>query len=294
MTRPAAALALGGAQFGLDYGISNRRGRIPFGEVERILSRAAEAGVWTIDTAPAYGDSEEVIGAIAGNDPDWLIITKTADLSGPGNAARRLSDGLARSLERLQRPGVDTLLFHRAADLDRDDAGEILHAAAELKRAGLTRRLGVSVYESTDLDAVLRRGSWDVVQVPLSIVDQRLIKSGHLARLAGAGIEVHVRSVFLQGLLLASPEGLPGFAVPFDPALSRVRERSRDLGISPLELCLAFVRRLPEVAVCLIGLSGLEDLEQALAARLPDLPDLADLAVDQPDLVDPRRWPQRG
>lgn len=293
MTRPAA-LALGGAQFGLDYGISNRRGRIPFGEVERILARAAEAGVWTIDTAPAYGDSEEVIGAIAGNDPDWLIITKTADLSGPGNAARRLSDGFARSLERLRRPGVDTLLFHRAADLDRDDAGEILHAAAELKRAGLTRRLGVSVYESTDLDAVLRRGSWDVVQVPLSIVDQRLIKSGHLARLAVAGIEVHVRSVFLQGLLLASPEGLPGFAAPFAPALSRVRERSRDLGISPLELCLAFVRRLPEVAVCLIGLSGLEDLEQALAARLPDLPDLADLAVDQPDLVDPRRWPQRG
>lgn len=289
-----AALALGGAQFGLDYGISNRRGRVPFGEVERILVRAAEAGVWTIDTAPAYGDSEDVVGRVLGGDPRWRVITKTADLSGPEPAARRLSEGLARSLERLRRPGVDTLLFHRAADLDRDDAGELLEAAAELKRAGLTRRLGVSVYESTDLDAVLRRGSWDVVQVPLSIVDQRLIKSGHLARLAGAGIEVHVRSVFLQGLLLCPPEDLPGFAAPFAPALSHVHERSRHLGISPLELCLAFVRRLPEVSACLIGLSGLGDLEQALAARLPDLPDLADLALDQPDLVDPRRWPRRG
>ena len=294
MTRPAAVLALGGAQFGLDYGISNRRGRIPFGEVESILARAVEAGVRTIDTAPAYGDSEDVVGRIVGDDPRWRVITKTADLSGPEPAARRLSVGLARSLERLRRPGIDTLLFHRAADLDRDDAGELLEAAEDLKRTGLTRRLGVSVYESTDLDAVLRRGSWDVVQLPLSIIDQRLIRSGHLARLAGAGIEVHVRSTFLQGLLLGPPEDLPGFAVPFASALSRVHERSRDLGISPLELCLAFVRRLPEVSVCLIGLSGLGDLEQALAARLPELPDLADLAIDRPDLVDPRRWPHRG
>jgi aryl-alcohol dehydrogenase-like predicted oxidoreductase len=293
MTGAAAALALGGAQFGLDYGISNRRGRIPFSEVERILTRAAEAGVWTIDTAPAYGDSEDVVGRILGDDPRWRVITKTADLSGLEDAARCLSDGLSRSLERLQRSSIDTLLFHRVTDLDRNDAEELLEAAEELKRVGLTRRLGVSVYESADLDVVLRRGSWDVVQVPLSIVDQRLIKSGHLARLARAGIEVHVRSVFLQGLLLCPPEDLPDFAAPFASALSRLRERSRGLGISPLELCLASVRRLPEVSLCLIGLSGLGDLEQALAARLPDLPDLADLALDQPDLVDPRRWPRR-
>jgi len=290
-----ASFALGGAQFGLDYGISNSRGRLPVPEVERILARAGAAGVTMVDTAPAYGDSEEVLGKILGDDPGWQVVTKTADLAGAatGEAAGRLTRGLDRSLERLRRTSVDTLLFHRAADLGRDDAGELIDAAAQAKRVGLTRRIGVSVYDAADLDALADLQSWDVVQVPLSIVDQRLIRSGHLTQLAKTGTEVHVRSVFLQGLLLCPSSARPPFTIPYEAALDRVHELARDLRVTPLELCLAFVRCLPGASVCLIGLSSPTDLDQALSATVPDLPDLSDLAVEDTTLIDPRRWPRR-
>jgi len=294
MTRPIASLALGGAQFGLDYGISNRRGRVPFAEVEAILAKAADAGIAFVDTAPAYGDSEEVLGAILAGDPKWRIITKTVDLSSLplGAAAARLEEGLERSLLRLKRREVDTLLFHRPHDLAREDGAEIWEKAAGLKRRGLVRRLGLSIYAEADLDLPGRR-RWDVVQAPTSIVDQRLISSGAFRRLASAGVEVQVRSIFLQGLLL-SPESRPaGLVSAHAASLARFRDLADRLGLTPLELCLAHVRRLPEVAICLVGISSAGELEQILAARLPELPDTAVLAVDAPDLVDPRRWPPR-
>ena len=97
----------------------------------------------------------------------------------------------------------------------------------------------------------------------------------------------------LQGLLACRAEVLPPFVARFASSLRRVAERARALDASPVELCLAFARRVPGVSVCLVGLSGIGDLDQALAEPVPNLPDLSDLAVPDVDLIDPRRWPAR-
>lgn len=294
MSAEPAPLVLGGAQFGLDYGVSNRRGRIPAREAAEILAMAAAAGIGMIDTAPAYGDSEETVGTLIGADPRWRIVTKTVDIARhpPGKAADALSQGVSASLARLRRSRVDILLFHRAADLGREDADEILDAARALRTSGSVGQLGVSIYDAAELDAVLELIRWDVVQVPLSVIDQRLVRSGHVARLAEAGIEVQARSVFLQGLLLQAVDDLPVFAQPFASALGAVGRRAGDLGISALALCLAFVRTNPQLAACVVGVSSVRDLAQILDAGTRALPDLSELAIADPALVDPRRWPR--
>lgn len=291
-----ARIGLGGAQFGLDYGVSNPRGRISEAEVGRLLATAAAAGIATIDTAPAYGESETVIGRLIGADPAWSIVTKSVDLAQAptGKAAGLFADGVRRSLDRLRRPYLDVLLFHRVDDLKREDAPDIVATAEGLRDAGLIRRLGFSAYDAAEIDLGIARLKCDVAQVPYSLVDQRLASSGHLRTLARNCIEVHARSVFLQGLLLLPIDRLPVYARAFAGGLDRVHRRAADLGLTTMELCLAHARQAPGVAIVLVGVASLGDLEQIVAVTPRELPDLSGLAVADPALVDPRRWPMAG
>ena len=78
MTRqPAVRLGLGSAQFGLDYGVTNLRGQTTPADVAELLRIAGHAGVRVIDTAPAYGSSEETIGACLPSEHHFRIVTKT-------------------------------------------------------------------------------------------------------------------------------------------------------------------------------------------------------------------------
>ena len=127
----------------------------------------------------------------------------------------------------------------------------------------------------------------EIVQVPVNIADQRLIRDGTLARLHGEGVEVHARSVFLQGLLLADPERMP-------PALRPIEAYARAAGVSRLALTLGFVAQIPEVEVVLVGVAGLDELEAIVAAARVALGrrDLSGLAVSDEMLLDPSRWPK--
>jgi aryl-alcohol dehydrogenase-like predicted oxidoreductase len=291
-----SALGLGTAQLGLPYGVSNRGGQPSEAEAAAILERALRGGVGTIDTAPAYGEAEALLGRLLPTGAEVRVFTKTPPLAGREvsaaecDAVRRAAE---RSLELLRRERLDGLLLHHGAELARPGGELLARRLAELREEGLARRLGVSVYTREELDAARARLDLDLVQLPLNAFDQRLLRDGTLAELRAGGVEVHVRSAFLQGLLLIEPGELPPdlAAVAVAP-LRRFEELRRNRGLSRIEAALGPLRDLPEVDVVLVGTNSAGELEECLAAmRGGPGPGLdRELAVEDPELIDPRRW----
>ncbi len=271
--------------------MTNACGIVPVDEVVAILETGRSCGITMLDTAPAYGTAEEVLGRI---DVASLfeVVTKTsAPLQRDGQAAGdALVAGLRNSLERLGRTQIDTLLLHHGGDLA-GSAG-LLDGLCRAKSDGLTRRIGVSVYRSDEIDIALANFTPDVVQVPLNCLDQRLLGSGHLRRLADRGVEIHARSAFLQGLLLADPASRPRWAQQ-DAALRRFDRTVRELAITPLRLCLGFSLSLSEVAKIVVGATSCAELAAIVEAARCEPPDLdwSELAAAESLLLDPRRWP---
>jgi len=291
-------LGIGAAQFGLDYGISNPAGKTSLLEVENILALAAESQIEVIDTAADYGISEEVLGKALPARHRFRIVTKTTRLDAMevAQASLILRQTLARSLDRLRQPSVYALLFHDAGDLASPGADRFLEAALELKRSGLVRKIGVAVYDADEIDGVLPRFPLDLVQLPLSIFDQRLLASGHLQKLKNLGVEIHARSVFLQGLLLMDAADLPDYFHGLRSRLARYRTSLRQRGISPTRAALGFVAGMAEVDTVVCGLNNSGQFRELIGemcdSALPESNFFAQFAISEAAFLNPSKWPR--
>jgi aryl-alcohol dehydrogenase-like predicted oxidoreductase len=287
-----AALGLGTAQFGMDYGISNRSGRTPESEVSAILSRAWEKGVRVLDTAAAYGESEEVLGRAMPESAAFRVVTKTPPLLGL-NGAPNIGQAFAEQLSRLRHKRIYGLLVHRADDLLGPWGDAIFAELRNLKKMGVVERIGASVYSETEIEALLGRFDLDLVQLPVNVFDQRLIGNGVLDRLKERGVEIHARSALLQGLLLMAPDAVPPFLRGLRKPIADFRAAARERGLSPLRAALSFVKNLAAVDVVIVGVTSLPELEEVLRAFEGDARfDAGALACADARLVNPALWRQ--
>jgi aryl-alcohol dehydrogenase-like predicted oxidoreductase len=290
-----AQLALGSAQFGLDYGATNPDGQVRPAEVARILAAASAAGVDLIDTAPSYGKAEAVLGSIPAS-AAFRFVSKTPRFRGqPIGAAEvaALQCSFEASCRALGQHRLHGLLLHNVEDLLAPGGGGLLGVMRELQAAGRVAKIGISVYTEQEIDRAQRFGFVDIVQVPFSLVDQRLLHSGHLAALARAGIELHARSIFLQGLLLLRPEALPRHLARFASQLERLLAECHRAAITPLAAALGFVLAQREIREIIVGVTSVSQFAaiQAAARPLPAGFDWRACAATDAAWLHPGQWP---
>ena len=290
-------IGLGTVQFGLDYGVSNPRGRVAEQEVRRILRTAWDSGVRFLDTAAAYGTSEEVLGRAIEPDCRFQIVTKVPKITpehGPGEAAPFIRRTFEQSLRRLRADSVYSLMFHHADDLLSEVGDEAYTTLQAFKRDGLIKKIGVSAYTQPQLEAVLKRFKCDLVQVPVSVLDQRLVQSGCLADLQRQGIEIHARSVFLQGLLLMNPDELKSHFAPVRPLLHEFHAEAKRLGVTPLKLALTYISGIDMISQMIVGVTREEELREILdTLREPVSTDFDRFAVSDEAMINPALWPTK-
>lgn len=294
MTAPLSRFILGTVQFGLAYGISNVSGKVAEGEAAHILDAAREHGIGLLDCAAAYGDAEDVLARLDARGRGFGVITKTQPLSQAGSVAAVLAR-VDRSLALLGAP-LDTIMVHHAGDLARDlegEAGAAIWAGLQaLKSSGQVRRIGISAYHADGPLKLAQRFSPDVMQLPVSILDQRLVADGTLSALAALGVEVHARSIFLQGAIFLDPARLPARLAHCAPRLAAFHALLARLGTSPLEAALSFIQLASGVNRIVAGVTSAKELDGlALHARAkPPVTDWSSFAMDDPILLDPSRW----
>lgn len=287
-------IGLGTVQFGLDYGISNQDGQTSPEEIARILDVARENRIKVVDTAALYGTSEEVLGRTLPHDHDFRIVTKTIRLDAGRITtadADRLERAFIASLEKLGSKSVYGLMFHNADDL-LAQGGEILMERLKiLQQNGRVRKIGASVYTADQIDRILERFDIDLIQLPMNVLDQRLLAGGYLAALKSRGIEIHVRSAFLQGLLLMAPENVPDCFAPVRRHLKKYHEYLQANGITPVQAALGFLAGRDEFDIIVCGVNNHRQLMELCRSANP-LPgiDFSPFALDDADLLNPSQW----
>ncbi len=285
-------LALGSAQFGLNYGIANQGGKVSADELESILIAARRQGLNTIDTAIAYGDSEERLGA-AGV-ADWHLVSKLPAVpEGEKDLSAWVFQEVQGSLKRLNVSRLYGLLLHRPEQLLGSQGLMISRALEEVKTRGLVSKIGVSIYEPDDLHNLLNSCSFDLVQAPLNVLDQRIVNTGWAAKLNELGIELHTRSCFLQGLLLIPTSQRPDKFNKWKALWDQFDGWVGKSGLSPLQACVQFVLSIPEVSKMVIGVDTLLQLQEILVASNLEAGSYLYPKWDEPpapELLNPARW----
>jgi aryl-alcohol dehydrogenase-like predicted oxidoreductase len=265
-------------------------------EVSKILALAWRAGIDMLDTARLYGESEAVLGRTMGSSP-WRVVSKTArfrDLDG-GAVRDQLGADLVRSLTKLSLPALYGLLVHDAEDLLVAQGGHLWDALAERREEGIVGKVGASVYTGRQIEMLLDRFDLDLIQIPINAIDQRLVRTGLLPELKRRGIEIHARSAFLQGLLLAPPEAIDARLGILRTKIGALQAAWREADLTPLEGALAAVLRQPEIDCIIVGVASGEELRQILTAKDKASRVGAEFAIEQWALddecyVNPALW----
>ncbi|MDO8799320.1 bifunctional regulator KidO [Phenylobacterium sp.] len=287
MTSPLSKLGLGSGQFALEQ--ASLRGRPPQAEVRDILDIAARTQLAVFDVAGRSPQVESVLGEIMPRPNPFRISISTV------RADRGPDFVEAEARATLRRLGVETadaILVPSATDLFGPHGLALWDRLKALKDQGLTKKIGVSVFASDDPLGVARRFRPDIIQAPASLLDQRLLIDGTLAALTGIGIEVHLRSIFLSGLLFLPADRAPNHLKEAASRISRARRLIAEGRSDPLQAALGFALSRPEAAAVLVGVTTAAELNAVIAAASSPPPDLDwdDMAIDDPVALDPRAW----
>lgn len=293
-------LCLGTAQFGLAYGITNTNGQVSEAEVGQLLFEANKAGICWLDTAQAYGNAEAVLGRQLPNAHGFHLISKLPAQPQPMFTAQDVEawdQAFHDSCQRLGVQSLNALLLHAPADLGKRGGQHLETWLLGLRQQGLVQRIGVSIYSAKDLDGV-NPALLDLVQLPLSLFDQRLKQNGTLNRLKTQGTAIHARSIYLQGLLLTPAAKWPSWVKPEVRAHHQALEAlAKQRCCRLIDLALGFAREQVEIEALVLGVCCKEELSELQNTWSKISPWQAEewktWALQDPNILDPRTWPRQ-
>lgn len=283
-------LALGTVQLGLNYGIANQSGQVSLDEAKAIIAYSYANGMNTLDTAIGYGDSEQRLGAIGVQ--DWQIVSKLPAIPGGcGDISQWVADTVNESLQRLKIKCLYGLLLHRPQQLMEHSGDHLYRALLKLKKDRLVQKIGISIYDPAELDILCSGFQLDLVQAPFNIMDSRLIETGWMTRLNEQNIELHVRSVFLQGLLLMNPNDRPKKFHRWSSLWGKYDDWLKQIKLTPLQACLRYALSFSEINKVIIGVDSLIQLKEVLQAAKGTAPPVPDaFRTTDLELINPARW----
>lgn len=283
-------LALGTAQFGLAYGLANAEGQISQSSALEIIEYCKLIGLDTLDTAIAYGESEQCLGSAGVT--NFNVITKLPCI--PESCAdieNWIMEEVDASISRLNSISLYGLMLHRPEQLLGPSGQEIMSALWSLKKSGIVQKIGISVYSPDEFTALFSEYSFDIVQCPFNLIDRRLVSSGWLEKLKMLGVEVHVRSSFLQGLLLMPRDKIPAQFSAWDSLWDDWHEWLVKHAVSPVDACIAFVLSHCNIDQVVVGVDSKFQLEQIVSAieciSIKGFPDISSL---DSNLINPNNW----
>lgn len=272
-------LVLGTVQFGLQYGV-NSAGRPSEEDVKGILAEAAKGGITTLDTSSAYGNSEEILGESVTSEESFMIVSKYP------KGETSVCEMFNGSLKRLKVSHLYGYLLHHFEVYKNNP--KVWDEFIALKASGKVEKIGFSLYTPEELEYILENGSpFDLIQVPFNIFDKKFLPL--MKELHEKGVEIHVRSTFLQGLFFKDRNALPEKLQPMKKYLLQLDEFSQKSGLSISEIALNYNLQNPYIDGVLIGVDNLEQLQINLNA-VKDIPVTINIEVDEKELLNPVNW----
>lgn len=285
MSSLLSKLVLGTVQFGCQYGI-NSAGRPSDEEIKKILNTCKAAGIDTLDTSAAYGNSEEILGNVLDGETYFKIISKYPKCNLP------VPERLAETLKALHVEKLYGYLLHHF-DIYANQP-EIWNDFIEMKKLGKTEKIGFSIYTTEELDRILDDGvPFDIIQLPYNIFDRKF--EPYLEELHNRGVSVHIRSVFLQGLFFKKTQDLSPALKPLKPQLDKLHDYCNRHSISIEEISLNYILSNPFISGVLIGVDNCEQLNNNIriankSLTREDIEFIKSIDIEDKQLLNPSNW----
>lgn len=284
-------LALGTAQFGMNYGIANKSGQINPQDAKQILQLAKNKNIDLIDTAISYGDSEKVIGQVGIK--DFKFVSKLPPLpNGHEDIDAWVEGNVQSSISNLGIKSLYGLLVHKSENLFDNSGKKLINALNRIKNHGLVKKVGVSIYDPEECQKILSLTRIDIVQVPFNIIDRRLEISGWLYRLHSEKIEIHTRSVFLQGLLLMPYNNIPDYFIRWSDIFKKWELELKKNNTNATEVCLSYPLSFPEIDHIIVGVDNTNQLNNIINKSEINKPKINTSFMISNDqmLINPSNW----
>lgn len=272
-------IVLGTVQFGLQYGV-NSAGRPSEEAVKGILAEAAKGGISTLDTSSAYGNSEEILGECVTSEENFKIVSKYPKGETP------VKEMFNASLKRLKVDSLYGYLLHHFEVYKSNP--KVWDEFIALKNSDKVKKIGFSLYTPEELEFILdNKSPFDLIQVPFNIFDKKFLP--YMKELHDKGVEIHVRSTFLQGLFFKDRNALPEKLKPMKKYLLQLDEFSKASGLSISEIALNYNLQNPYIDGVLIGVDNVEQLQMNLNS-VKDTPIDIEVEVKEQELLNPVNW----
>jgi aryl-alcohol dehydrogenase-like predicted oxidoreductase len=277
-------IELGTVQFGLDYGV-NGGTRVTEVEVKKIVE-CFDNKMLTLDTSPAYGVSQNVLSKL--KNPSVAVISKTLSLK--SNTIFEVMEGIDNTCQ-LFGGNLYGIMIHDVNDISHNDFPRLIEKLENLRNIGI--KIGVSIYSPEQFDQYKNKIKIDLVQVPLNLLDQRFDSKDFIE--SSKDVEIHVRSVFLQGLLLMEECKVPRELSKVLPLIRLIKKKAHQMNLEVYDLCLAYVFHKTWVNKVVIGLDNVYQAKQ-LIKSIQSLSedninfDLKYLAIDDENIINPVNW----
>lgn len=255
-------ISLGTAQFGMDYGIANDKGKPSLDKVKSILKKAKNLGVKNIDTASVYGASESILGQIGVS--DFNLTTKIPSIPIESvDITAYVNNIIEDSLNKIKIKEFHGVLLHDSEQLfNKEVESDIHNALISLKNNGLTKKVGISIYDPNKLSQLNSIESYDIVQCPYNLFDRRLESSNWMEKLNDYGIEIQIRSIFLQGLLLMEKHKRPTKFKKWNDLWDDLDNWLKKNNISAVDACLNFSFESKYIDSVVLGVDSEEQLNE--------------------------------
>lgn len=281
-------IILGTAQFGLDYGISNESGQPSYSNVLEILDYAAIKGITTLDTADAYGSASEIIGKYNKTaSKKFLVNSKFI------HSELALSEQLKISLNRLHVDHINVYHFHNYTDFILSPS--IYDELYKLKVDGHISKVGLSVYDNKELLTAIGSEVVDVIQFPFNLLDNCSQRGDLMRQAKEENKELHIRSIFLQGLIFIPPNKLPSELKPLKPYLQILNKYSEDFNLPIDQIALLYALQQSDIDHIIVGIDNIEQLKRNLDFVVTNIPkklinSINQIIVKETELLYPKNW----
>lgn len=287
-------LILGTVQLGLNYGVNNSSGKPSKEKAFDILNSAYDGGIRTLDTAEAYGNSQEVIGSFMKDNPKkkFNIITK---LKADNTLTKgELFDHIFYNCKILNIESLEGYMFHNYNSFKNSIFlyEEILNA----KNKGIILNVGISLYSNQEIEDIIDNyDDFDFIQIPFNLFDNEFKRKLIIEKARLKGIKVHTRSCFLQGLLFKKTEDLKGVLKQSAPYLMQINSIAKETGFEIGNLALYYCLSKPYINKVLIGVDSVEQLKKNInwsqnAIDNNILKKIDNIRIYQNEILNPSLW----
>ena len=283
-------LSIGTAQIGSSYGVANSSKEYSQEAVNALIQSCRLHEIFMLDTAINYGESERKLG-LAKID-GFNIITKLPSI--PKNTLDVniwIKTQVLSSLTKLNINSLYGVLLHDPSQLLTRYGADIIHSLQNLQRDGYVKKIGISVYSPEEIDKLFAFDTFNIIQAPFNIIDRRLHSSGAMKRLCDHGVEIHARSIFLQGLLAMNPAQRPEYFLKWSELFSVWDKWINANNYNPVEVCMSYIKEFPEINYCVVGIDNIKQLNNLAKIFFNKTTfNFPEISSQDIDLVNPGNW----